>query len=109
MRLFKFATYCTGDYVWHALVAQIGHIVAAKQTAGDRVARNSNRALIASEMHAAVDHTAFERKGHAQSAWTGVAYPDSSVDDVTLTVYFFGAENKIRGPVRDEPAVDRGG
>src|SRR5262249_36231820 len=66
---------------------------------------------IVSEMHAAVDRTAFERDGgrEQESAWAGVAYPDSSVDDVSPTVYFFGAEDKIRGPVRDEPAVDRGG
>ena len=38
-----------------------------------------------------------------------VAYPDPSVDDVAPTVYFLGAEDELRGSVRGEPAVDRGG
>ena len=44
----------------------------------------------------------------AKNTGAGVAYLDSPVDEVTRTVYFFGAEDKFRGSVRDEPAVDRG-
>ena len=41
-RLFKFASYCTGDYARRAFVVQIERIVSAKQTAGDRVGRNGD-------------------------------------------------------------------
>src|SRR5439155_4552084 len=111
----EFAGYSTGDDGRHTtrrvLVVQIERIVFAEQTAGNRVVHNSDRALIASEMHAAVDDTVFERNGRRgrKNPWAGVAYPDSPVDDATRTSNFFGADDEIRGPVRDDPAVDRGG
>ena len=103
-------SYCPGDYVRESLVLQSERIVAAKQSPGDCVGRNNEHAAIAAETHAAVDGTAFERHGGRgrKNTGAGVANSDSPVDDVTPTVYFFGTEDKIRGSVRDEPAVDRG-
>jgi len=107
----EFATYCAGDRARAPLVFQIERIVAANQTPGDGVGRNSDQAAIAAEMHAAVDGTAFERNSGRPTRGTGagVVYLDMPVDDVTRTVYFFGTEDKSRGSVRDQPAVDRGG
>src|SRR5258708_40363437 len=62
-------------------------------------------------MHSAVDGTVFERNGGRgrKNTWAGVAYPDSPVDDDTRTANLLGADDEIRGSVRNEPAVDRGG
>ena len=118
----EFATYRTGDYgrrtTHRVLIVQIERIVFAEKSAGDRVVRNNDRALITGEMHSAVDGIAFERNGGRglKHTWAGVAYLDSPVDDVTRTESihgrsFFvlpGADEEIRGPVRDDPAADRG-
>ena len=80
---------------------QIERIVTAKQTAGDRVGRNRDRARIAGEEHRAMDGAVFERNGRRaltrRSTWAGVAYVDAPVDHVTQTAgYFFWANEEFR-------------
>src|SRR5215813_10494765 len=109
--LFELTRYFPGDEVRQHLVVHIEHIVGAKQTAGDSVARNGYHSLDSAEMHGAVDGTAFERDGRrvrSKNPGARVVYLHSPVNDVTRAVNFFGAKDELRGSVRSEPAVDRG-
>lgn len=93
------------------LVVEIKRIVVAEQPPRDAVARNSDPTQIAGEMHGTADHAVLERNGGwrvgNKTALGGVAYPDPPVNDVTITQYFLGADDKRRGSVGGQPAVDR--
>src|SRR5690349_5623692 len=83
----EFTRDSAGDDVRPPLVFKIERVVAAKQTPGDCVGGNRDRASIAAETHAAVEGTAFKRNGGrgCKSTGAGVAYMDCPVDDVTPT------------------------
>src|SRR5689334_15186654 len=88
LTLAELAAHCPGDDARRSLVLQIERIVAANQGTRDGVVRNSDRTVIVSEIHTAVECTAFERDCRCgrKDAGAAVADLDCAVDDIASTV-----------------------
>src|SRR5262249_61329453 len=96
LTLTELTSYFPSDDVRHALVVQIERILAARQTPGDRVGRNSNHAAITTELYAAIKGAAFERNGGPRwrkDTGAGVAHLDCPVDQASLAADFFCADD----------------
>src|SRR5437660_4885891 len=100
---FEFAGHFTGDDARATLVLRIELIVFAKQAPEYVVARNRHRAEVADKMHRAVDDAVFDRNGRCAidvggATWrkhvsrSGIAYPDSPANDVTVAPNLFCAD-----------------